>query len=59
MHGIFGWIFEILTRMYFSTIRLRISKINVALRVRIFHASAALVTKFRAICGLVIRARIL
>jgi len=51
-HGTFGLFFEIQTRMYFNTIRPRISKNNFALRVRIFHASTALATKFHAICGL-------
>jgi hypothetical protein len=51
-HGIFGSIFEIRTRMYSSTIRPQTSKINYALRARTFRTSAALATKFLAICGL-------
>ena len=47
--GIFGWIFKTRTRKYFSTIRPRISKINVTLRARIVHASGALVTKLHSI----------
>jgi len=53
-HGIFGSFFEIQTRMYFNTIRPRISRNNLALRVRIFHASTALATKFHAISGLAV-----
>ena len=49
LHGIFGWIFLIRTRMYFRSIRPLISKTNFTLRALIFHASAALVTKFYAI----------
>ncbi len=44
---------EIWIRMYFSTIRPQILKINFSLRVQTFHASVALVTKFRAIRELV------
>jgi hypothetical protein len=62
-HGIFvrgrNWspisselILEVRTRMYFSTIRPQTSRINFALRARTFRTSIALVTKFRAICGL-------
>ncbi len=51
-HGIFGSIFEIWTSMYSSTISPKITKLNFALRARIFHPSITLVTKFHAICGL-------
>ena len=51
-HGIFGSVFSIWTSMYFSTISPQTSEINFVLWARIFSTSAALVTKFRAICGL-------
>ena len=51
-HGIFVLILEVRTRMYFSTIRPQTSRINFALRARTFRTSAALATKYRAICGL-------
>ena len=52
-HGIFGSILEARTRMDFSTIRPRPSRINFALQARTFRTSTTLASKFRAICGLV------
>lgn len=54
MNAIYRWIYEIRTRMYFRTIRSHISRINVALRARVFHAFAAFLTKLPVTCGLVI-----